>query len=129
MQNKQQDELAHNIRRQLDDAVVGMDGATQSKLRQARAQAMEKALASSRPFYRSIYRRQWLPAGVALTSVLALVVLLVPLQPERPDSGQAELLVAEDLEILSQPEELELYEDLEFYRWMSASGMDRPELG
>ena len=124
MSNEKQDLpdlLGRQICDHLDDTVAKTDGHTQSKLRQARAHAIEKGLANSRPFY----LRPWLPAGIALASVAMLVILLVPLQPEQGGNIQDNVpaLVAEDLDMLSQPEELELYEDLEFYRWMSASEM------
>jgi len=123
MQNKEQDLLAKKISEQLDDAVTDMDGQTQSRLRQIRAGAIDQAInKGARPFYSP----RWLSAGIALASVIMLTVLLMPLQPEHIDNNQGNLpatLAAEDLDILTEQEDLELYEDLEFYRWMSTSEM------
>lgn len=122
MQNEKQDLLTKKIHDHLDDAVSGMDGHTLSKLRQARAHAIDRGLTGKK----TLPTRQWLSAGLVMASLVMLTVLLIPLQPGTPQNSQGTLpttLAAEDLDILTQPEDLELYEDLEFYRWMSASEM------
>jgi len=122
MQNDKQDVLTDKIRDHLDDTVAGMDGHTLSRLRQARAHAIDKELSNKTSFP----ARQWLSAGLVMASLVMLAVLLIPLQPGTTQNTQGTLpasLAAEDLDILTQPEDLELYEDLEFYRWMSVSEM------
>ena len=55
-----------------------------------------------------------MPAG-ALASVVATVLALA-LTVSEPENGLARQV--EDLDLLSAGEELELYENLEFYQWL-----------
>ena len=94
-----------------ESSVSGLDGATRSRLNQARQRALESA---ARPGLR--WPRLWLPAG-AMATVAALglaVFLAVPLAGHRgPDAG-----AVEDAEILTASEGLDLYaEDPEFFEW------------
>jgi len=91
----------------LDERARDLDADVAARLRQARYRALE---AKPRPFF-------WLlPAGgVAAASVAVLAVALWFYQPGRPAPMQG----VEDLEILSSPENLELFDDLEFYGWLA----------
>ncbi|MCW8963692.1 MAG: hypothetical protein OQL16_07830, partial [Gammaproteobacteria bacterium] len=114
MQNDKQDVLTDKIRDHLDDTVAKMDGHTLSRLRQARAHAIDNGLKNKTTFP----TRQWLSVGLVMASLVMLTVLLMPLQPGTSQKEQGTLpatIAAEDLDILTQPEDLELYEDLEFY--------------
>ena len=107
------------VRRELDEHADALDAATRSRLNRARQVALEAARPrwswSARPV-----RGLWLPAGAA--AALALAVALHPSMLER---GGKEPVVAtgvvEDLELIQQPESLELYEDQEFYAWLDES--------
>lgn len=99
-------QLLTQVHRALDEGVAGLDGATRSRLAQARARALEP---------RHGYRRWWLPAGGAvLASVLTAVVWLGQPLP-LPDNGFSGVT---DLELLTANDDLELYQELEFYHWL-----------
>ncbi len=61
-------------------------------------------------------RRYWLPAGLATALSLALVAWLAGPQPTPPEGTAA--LAVEDLQLLAEPADLELIEELEFYAWL-----------
>ena len=91
----------------LDESARELDADVAARLRQARYRALE---AKPRPFF-------WLlPAsGLAAASVAVLAVALWLYQPARPAPMQG----MEDLEILTSKENLELFDDLEFYHWLA----------
>lgn len=122
MSNNTSDKLTSKIQQHLDDAVSGMDGQLQSRLRQARATAIDNVAGKQA----TLAPRYWLPAGIVMAAVLMLTVLILPLQPNGMTNGQSAapaVFAIEDIDILTDPEDLELYEDLEFYRWMSVHEM------
>jgi hypothetical protein len=91
----------------LDERARELDADLAARLRQARYRALE---AKPRPFF-------WLvPAGgLAAACVAVLAVALWWYQPSRPVPVQG----VEDLEILGSSENLELFDDLEFYGWLA----------
>jgi hypothetical protein len=91
----------------LDESARDLDADILARLRQARDRALA---AKPRPFF-------WLlPAGgLAAACVAVLAVALWWYQPSRPVAVQG----LEDLEIISSPENLELFDDLEFYGWLA----------
>ena len=61
-------------------------------------------------------RPSWVAAGSF--AVLALVTSVVFYQ-YRPVSESSPMASIEDMPILTAPEELELYEELDFYQWLA----------
>jgi len=123
MSNTSQDNdtrLIERIRRRLDEDVDALDSATLSRLEQARRLALAAATQPRRPWRRigwldSRPAGDWLiPAG-AFASVVATALALT-LMVSAPEHGVAR--AADDLELISAGEELELYENLEFYQWL-----------
>lgn len=103
--------LIEQVRAALDDGVANLDGATRSRLAQARAQALQR---------RPSHWRWWLPAGGAVfASVLAAALWLG--QPASPP-GNGFAAVA-DFELLTASDALELYEQLDFYQWLEEEGL------
>ncbi len=104
-------QLIEQVRATLDEGVANLDGATRSRLAQARSRALAP---------RRRMRLWWLPAGGAVfASVLAAVLWLgqpVPL-PGNGFNG------ATDFELLTSTDSLELYQDLDFYHWLEEEGM------
>ena len=94
-----------------EESVHGLDGATQSRLNQARHKAMEE-IATNKGFGRW---NQWVPvAGVAAAAVFAVVLL-------RGNPTMDELVpatTASDFELLLNQDDFEMFEDLEFYSWI-----------
>lgn len=104
-------ELETRAKELYDAGVAGLDGATRSRLAQARARALESAR-QRRPF---VPGRWWLPAGAVAAAVLAAVLVLEAPQAPAP---AVELTALGDLDILLGDEDLELLEELEFYAWL-----------
>jgi len=95
----------------LDQSLENMDTLTSSRLAAARRRAVEAA-ESSRVHHRSFWYVA-VPSGAAASILLAVVLL-------GPWSGNSQAPnVWEDLEILASDENLEMYENLEFYSWLA----------
>ena len=120
-------QLIEGIRHRLDEEVDGLDSATLLRLEQARRLALAAA-AGPRPRRRRMIRLSnrpagdWLVPAGAFASVLATAVALTLMVAE-PGSGSAREV--DDIELLTAGEELELYENLEFYQWLQ----DREQTG
>ena len=101
------DAIAQRARELFDDSVDGLDAATRSQLNRRRHEALESA--------RGGLAWRWerlVPAtGVAAAAVLAVMVINGggPEVAPMPTDGVA------DMEILLEGDELEMFEDLEFY--------------
>jgi len=106
-------------RRAFTDSVERLDGATRSKLAQARARAVEAQ--TRRDVFAWPSMARLMPAGALAAALLAAVVVWQLSPPPRSEPALAAL---SDLDILLGDEELELFEDLEFYTWLQ----EQPEL-
>jgi hypothetical protein len=104
-----------NTKRAFDAGVGRLDGATRSRLAQARAAAID---AAGQP-----EGRRWLRldgvrvAALGVAAMLAVAVVWLPQQAPEP---AVELTAFDDLDILLDEEELDLFEELEFYAWLDA---------
>ena len=99
-------------RRRLQRSTEELDPDTLRRLRQARAAALGQADRKA--------PTRWMPwGGAALAASLALAVLLWQPWAGPPESPAA----LEDLELLAAEENLELYEELEFYLWLESEGL------
>ena len=120
-------QLIEGIRRRLDEGVDNYDDPTRARLAQARQLAMAAAARPRGPWWRGTWPSHrptgdWLlPAG-AFASVVATAVALALMVAE-PDNDLAREV--DDLELLGAGEELELFENLEFYQWLP----DREQTG
>lgn len=95
------------VRHELDRRAAALDDLTVARLRSARLLALD---AAARP------RRGLLAAGLAtatLSAALVAVLMLAPAAITPPAAG------LEQFELLSENESLDLYRDLEFYRWLA----------
>lgn len=104
--------LNQTIIQQLDQAADSLDGATHSRLNQARQKALAQATPRTRPI--------WAWGGLATAAASALLV--VTLWQGSPEPGLLPQPLGEDLEILASEDELELLEELEFYQWLEQKG-------
>jgi anti-sigma-K factor RskA len=120
-----------DVRARLDESARDLDAATLSRLNQAR----QAALAAARP--RAPWWRfaPWI-VGATATAALALAVGLALTLPGSPESAvvtvaasvdaagpdvadlDASGLEVADLDMLAAPDDLALYEDMEFYAWL-----------
>ena len=108
--NEEQEKETHfitTVKRELDRSAEALDGLTVARLRSARLRALD---ASPRP-------RTWLIAGGLATATLsaALVAVLMFAPAVAPP-----LAGFEQFDLLSENDNLDLYRDLEFYRWLAA---------
>jgi len=112
MSERERDTLQAGVRRVLDASVAGLDAASRSRLTQARHRALEA---------RGRQRSPW-AAGLALGGVAASVGVLViayALWQGQVPAQSYEALA--DLEVLTAGDQIELYEDLEFYEWLDSN--------
>lgn len=110
--------FVERVRRRLDDDVSAFDSETLSRLRRARQRAI--AAAGKRSWWRAPWAAHrpagdWLVPAGAFASIAATALALT-LMVSEPDDGIAREV--DDLELLTAGEELELYENLEFYQWL-----------
>lgn len=94
-----------------DASVTELDGATRSRLCQARHAAV--ASAQRRP--RAVW---WMPAA-ATAALAAVVALILPDLRPQPVPSEASLAATDDLTLLMNEESLDLLEEMEFYAWLT----------
>lgn len=104
----QQDRFAKRLVGHLEDDCQ-LDGATASRLRQAREAALEQLDARARR------RRQWFAGGMVSATALALVVGILV--------GGGSAVISEQtvdvIDIVAAQDGLDMYQDMEFYDWLS----------
>lgn len=113
MSEEQQDrEFIDAVRRDLDRTAEGLDAGIQSRLTQARYAALEQKSAPRAWFA----GWSWKPAtALAATACLALALSFTLNHAPVSEKGPG----LEDMEVLTANDQLELYEDLEFYAWLA----------
>lgn len=112
------DELIKLSRQLLDDSLDELDDSILLRLRQSRQMALKAAMqtsekSSSLPVFEF---PNWL-APVSAGATFATVALTFILFGTQPLPQQAPNIL-EDIELLSQGEELEFYQNLDFYIWL-----------
>lgn len=107
MSNESEDKLKTNIRQTLDDSAASLDANTLSRIRQVRAQAVDKA---------QNRRNDWLTIMTGALATACVMVFVVMVLLKSPAPMQTSPL--DDLDLISSSDSLELYEDLEFYEWL-----------
>lgn len=100
--------FVENIRRVLDAGVEDVDAATLAKLAAVRRGALTPAR----------QRPGWLVPAAATASIAVALVVGVTLWPQHSSHDESALAI-EALPLLGGPDELELYENLEFYQWLA----------
>jgi hypothetical protein len=118
---KQNDELSpfeQRARALLRDSVQRLDGATRSRLAQARAHAMSQQ--DARPGW--LHFRYLAPAGAMAAA--ALVTVLITGLKDAPGVNEPADDALYDLELLADADALELSQetDLEFIEWAASMG-------
>lgn len=123
--SKDEREMAARARQVFNASIEDLDAATRSRLAQSRATAIRTARAGrDRAWARP---SRLVPLGAAVAAVIAVALIwqrsdtrVAPVAPV----GQVEAAVVDDLDILLAGEDLDLFEDLEFYTWL----LEQPEL-
>ncbi len=117
-QQSEDREFEQFTKRLLDDSAEILDGGVQSRLTQARFRALEQ---TSKPSW----WREWIPQpmpGLALAAGLVLALVFTLNGPTQTQSGNN----LEDLDLLAAADQLELYEDMEFYAWLAEENSAEP---
>ena len=110
--------LEERVRESLDRSVEDLDEAAVGRLRAARREALDAAPTARRPLLARWGWEPWLiPTGAAAS--IAVTMLAIGLLVHQP--GPTPFDEADDLELLTSGEDLELLEDLDFYRWLGAA--------
>jgi len=112
MTKHKEDELTTNIRLALDESVDSLDANTLSKIRQIRSRAVEKAEA------RHVNWPGIISGALATACVMVFTVMILLQSPTT-----LQPVPIDDLELLSSSEDLELFEDLEFYEWLEEDAL------
>ena len=109
--NEPRDDFLQRAKRLLDEAEQGLDGATRTRLRAARREALAAGARPSRPAW-------LLPAGglAVAATVAALSVVLWQAPPPELEP----LTALEDIALLSDEADPAFYEELDFYAWLAA---------
>lgn len=102
----------------LDHSADSLDAATLSRLNRARQAALAQAASHARP--------RWLfgvgLAGAALALLLAFVI--VPPHVVAPMPAPIASDAADDADVVAAQDNLDLYENLDFYAWLDTQGED-----
>lgn len=104
-------EFEQHIKRLLDDSTEHLDAGVQSRLTQARYRALEQGRKTS-------WWSEWIPKPIPAFAAAACVLLALVMTLKDPSGTQSENTL-DDLELLATTDQLELYEDLEFYAWLA----------
>ena len=113
-------DIARNAARRLDAGLQEIDEQSLERLRRARLAALNGGRAREGRFF-ALQGLRFTPAGFSLAALAFLVITLVALLPARAPRS----LTADDLEIITSKEQVAMLEDLDFYRWLAATGHTR----
>ena len=102
----------------LENSVDDLDASTLGRLATIRRQAVESVTTQQAS---SIRLPSWLLPVGSLATVAAAVLVAMTLWTIQPDQQSAPVAVLEDINLLTAPEEIEFYQDLEFYEWLAAN--------
>lgn len=106
------DAFTARARAAFEESVERLDGATRSRLNQARQHALAVAERRHAPLLRILA-----PAG-GLGAAVAIAVLLLRPQAPTPETALEPRAVLDDIEIVVAEESFEMLEDMEFYAWL-----------
>jgi acyl-CoA synthetase (AMP-forming)/AMP-acid ligase II len=98
-----------------------MDAHTRSRLTRARHSAVAELVRQRHSFM----RRWWLPTAGLATAALVAVIVVLNVETDDTERQLAATLVAEDIDLLSNADDIELLEDMEFYAWLDSE----PDVG
>jgi hypothetical protein len=109
------EELINAAKSTLDGKALAVDDDVRGRLQHARRVAVRAAAEALEPPAKSA--PGWLmPAGGIAALTLVIVVSFYQLQTKQERTPMASI---EDMPLLTAPEDLELYEELDFYQWLA----------
>jgi hypothetical protein len=113
MSEEHDNAFVDGMRKLLDESEAQTDARIRMRLRSARLRALEAA-EEQVPWYLRFPRL--ITAGTLATAVVIAASLWIVAERGHLPTGQVE-----DLELLTTKEQIELYKDLDFYRWLETS--------
>jgi hypothetical protein len=139
--NEEEKTFVDSARRVLDESLVDMDGATVSRLARDRQRALLRHTREKRLLCRkgirfvradellnsALNRPLFLLGSVSSLAVAILLVVLV--MPSIFGQARTEIGMVADLSIITSEEPIDLFEDIEFYEWISALDVEVPAPG
>jgi len=114
-------ELVTRITAALDAETSGMSRQTLERLGTMRRNAVALAERKTSRSWRRLGVPQWVSAGGCATIAVVVIAVSIWLAAPRQQEGRQ----VEDVEILTSREQFDVYEDLEFYRWLATSRDER----
>lgn len=104
-----------------DGSVDDIDGRTRAALTRARHAALAELEQAKRPLMWRVLG----PVGGVVAASFVLLTLFAPLRIT-PTSVEGAMMPFEDLDIVAEPEDLEMLQDLEFYAWLDRADAPPP---
>ncbi|MGY8814079.1 MAG: hypothetical protein ACKVHQ_05095 [Gammaproteobacteria bacterium] len=98
------EKFVFNLRNRFEESVNGIDAATLSRVRQTRAQVLEKSKHKGKSYL------IWFPAGALASVCMALLIFSIV-----PQKNVEDQTFIDEIDIIS---DLDLYENLDFYEWL-----------
>ncbi len=117
--DKSKQKQLDGLKEALDASCERIDANTLARMKTGRVRALELAESHNSLFFR---RPRWLTAGGLATAALLVVMVTGWFVASRQNRPAQQL---DDLEIMAAQEQLDLYADLDFYRWLPADEIDR----
>lgn len=111
-----EDELNRSIKQDLDESVDVLDANTLSKIRQIRAKAIEGVESRSSSWF---FSKQGLFIGGLATACVMVFAVMILLESPR----FMQTISVDDIEFISSSDNLDLFEDLEFYEWLEENDL------
>lgn len=109
---KEKQNLIQDIKTHLDESVDSLDSKTRSQISAARYRAIEQGYSK---------RFSWAIPTTGLAGAVAAVFILISVFGTKGIEIRADQL--EMVEILASEEQLDLYENLEFYAWLAENSL------
>lgn len=113
MSNEHDKALIERTVKALDREAEQIDYRTQLQLQKAREQALAEL--DKKPAQKPARGWLWLTAVPAALAV----VMLLPLRQQAPSPMPEQLVMLQDVELLTAGADLEMLEDMEFYQWLA----------
>lgn len=110
-----ENDMIKKVRQTLDTSADELDDDTRRKLKQARHYALNQSTWLQKAWYKT-----WQPlTGFAVTALLLVTIGFWPFQGQEQLPVQALSENEIDMELMASSDSLYLYEELEFYQWLS----------
>lgn len=109
------DALLKHSQQYLDDSMTGLDEDIKDKLFKARRNALNQQYSRQQEKATNRWWQHWLPVSSA--AITATLIIGISIQSGLWQSN--ELVLNDDLELVTALDNIELYDDLDFYQWLA----------